>query len=675
MNKTRKLSIGDRRAQFDLFGGATEPFTPNDVSPACEAAENVNEATTNASAMQATTRPSSDLASITLESVSAATSRETDAAHATIQAGTAATKPGARLTLRARLGQHLLSNKPANDNLEAPRAAIYARTSQKSQKLNAETGRPTNYNSPENQVRACEQYADLVGMSVRVRGMDLYKSGKSMFGRDGLAEVLAAIRAGEIDTLIVCELGRLTRDFADAGLIWDILQDNSTKLHIPGMGAIDKGTFMSGAVAADVGINHIGTMTRLALKDNTLKGIVNAPPCYGYRLMPGVPGDRVIHEGEAMVIRWITVQFLNGVPVIEICRQLNRKVEEEKVRLEKGATEAAFWARPEGGLWNPTCVVGTERKPGILRQPLITGLTVSGRTISQLRREGGRKVEEVPEDKWVIGKVSHLAIIGEDAWDAVQQKLDDRRHTGARSKSGPPAPLSAQITCSCGGTMLSMGGKPTYLVCRHAHLKDGHCSRRPVRKDVILDMVHRHAKSVLADAQFVDTALKALQATLADDLKLHSAAVDKAQAARDKVRKDHRSLMDHYTDLVISNVDTEPNFTASLKQRIADMRNELQTCEDAVVAAKGALHLFEGSEKKEALLEEAIATLKNELGPDSVAGIFSPTASQALGMVIDKVVLHHDNDNGELRIVSQGLLPFDETIPLPRRGRPRMKAA
>jgi site-specific DNA recombinase len=85
------------------------------------------------------------------------------------------------------------------------RAAIYARYSSDLQ----------SDNSIADQHALCRKYAERNGLEVVRTYADQAKSGASMFGRDGLLDLMADAKARVFDAIVIESLDRLSRDQAD----------------------------------------------------------------------------------------------------------------------------------------------------------------------------------------------------------------------------------------------------------------------------------------------------------------------------------------------------------------------------------------------------------------------------------------------------------------------------
>jgi DNA invertase Pin-like site-specific DNA recombinase len=89
------------------------------------------------------------------------------------------------------------------------RAVIYARFSTELQ----------NEKSTDDQIALCRAYADRQKIDVIATFEDKARSGASVFGRDGLMQLMDAARQRLFDVVIVEALDRLSRDMEDlAGL-------------------------------------------------------------------------------------------------------------------------------------------------------------------------------------------------------------------------------------------------------------------------------------------------------------------------------------------------------------------------------------------------------------------------------------------------------------------------
>ena len=130
------------------------------------------------------------------------------------------------------------------------------------------------------------RYADQHGFQIVKLHMDAAQSGASIFGRDGLLELLADAKAGKFDAVIVEELDRLSRDMEDLAGIHKRLSFMDIDII-----AVHEGT------ASTVTVGLRGLVGQLFREDNARKvrrglqgkvrsGLSAGGKAYGYRPDP-----------------------------------------------------------------------------------------------------------------------------------------------------------------------------------------------------------------------------------------------------------------------------------------------------------------------------------------------------------------------------------------------------
>src|SRR5689334_6816771 len=191
-------------------------------------------------------------------------------------------------------------------------AAIYARYSSDNQRDE----------SIEDQVELCRRYARQHGWNVtRVYG-DRAASGASAH-RTQYQQLFMDAEERLFDVLICEALDRLGRRLSDVARLHDRLEFRGIELHAVHLGRV---------TAMHVGL--LGTMAQLFLSDlrektrrgqlgRAIAGKIPGGIAFGYRLAPGVRGERQIVDHEADVVRRIFREFVDGRSPRAIARQLN----------------------------------------------------------------------------------------------------------------------------------------------------------------------------------------------------------------------------------------------------------------------------------------------------------------------------------------------------------------
>ena len=234
------------------------------------------------------------------------------------------------------------------------KAAIYARFSSDKQ-----TDR-----SIEDQVALCRAICEREGLIVVAVYDDRAISGASTLNRLGWQRLMRDAKAGKFNVVVAEALDRISRDQEDLAGIHKRLRFANVEIR----------TAQDG-IAGDIHIGVKGLLGSLYLKDLAQKtkrgqaGVVrdgrhNGGRSYGYRPIPGKPGELEIDQGEAAAIRQIFADYLDARSPRDIATALNRK----------------GLPGPRGGVWNASTIGGSRKRlNGILQNELYAGRIVWNR--------------------------------------------------------------------------------------------------------------------------------------------------------------------------------------------------------------------------------------------------------------------------------------------------------
>ena len=357
------------------------------------------------------------------------------------------------------------------------RVAIYARYSSDLQ----------NPSSIEDQVHLC---TDLMRRELHVERpagvfADAAMTGATM-RRPGIVELLAAVEAGLVNTVVAEGLDRLSRDLADIASIYRMLQSRDVSILTAHEGRV-----------TDLHIGFKGTMNAMFLKDlkekvrrahvsRVAQGRVPAGLCYGYRVVKGVvdergnyeTGLRMIHPEESAVVLRIFEEFAAGTIPHQIARGLNND----------GIPS------PAGRTWRCTAILGApSRGQGILNNEMYNGWIVYNRTKRVVDPQTGRaRAVLKPKEDWARRYVPDLQIVTDDLWERVLRRRAERRASPTTGKPrrvrGQPVnkrPLTSLTFCGvCGGEKgIANAGR---YVCNVARFQDQKCSNhRGTREEAL----------------------------------------------------------------------------------------------------------------------------------------------------------------------------------------------
>ena len=331
------------------------------------------------------------------------------------------------------------------------------------------------------------RYAQVNGLDLVGCYSDAAQSGASILGRDGLLQLLADVKLGKIDVVVVEELDRLSRDMEDLAGIHKRLSFAGVEIR-----AVHEG------VASTVTVGLRGLFGQMFREDNArkirrgLSGRVMAGKspggkAFGYRPHPTEKGRLVIVEEEAAIIRQIFLRFAGGESPVQIARAL---------------TEAGAPKPRAARAWQSSTIYGwEERRSGILRNDLYVGRLVWNKMRMMKDPETGRRVSKPnPESEWQVRDVPELRIIDQALWDAVQEKVKPREDLSpadrARMKR-PVRPLSGMLRCAACASGMSVKGKDksgrARIGCTR-HMQSRTC---PAPRTWYLDLVEEHVIGLL----------------------------------------------------------------------------------------------------------------------------------------------------------------------------------
>ncbi|ODM79933.1 recombinase family protein [Bradyrhizobium elkanii] len=328
--------------------------------------------------------------------------------------------------------------------------------------------------SIDDQVTLCEQIARREGYRVIEVFSDRAKSGASMFERDGLLALMTAAKKRAFDGVISESLSRLSRDPEDTAAIFKRLRFNDITIFDQN-GAVTDIHASIGGIVNSMFLKNLADNVRRHHSGRAREGKFPGALTYGYRCIPGKPGEREIDEEQAAIVRRIFAEYADGKPARQIAADLTR-----------GGIPS-----PGGGKhWNhQTFVGGMMGRRGMLGNRLYVGEIVwnSNRTIRN-PETGKRTQRKANPDDQIVTSVPHLRIIDQGLWDRVHALCDQRasrfghdRRVGVRRGQYKDHLLSGMLCCgACGGNMrvYQVTAKGGGRVACAAAIQKGTCAHR-----------------------------------------------------------------------------------------------------------------------------------------------------------------------------------------------------
>ena len=222
--------------------------------------------------------------------------------------------------------------------------------------------------------------------------------------------------AGEraFDVFIAGALDRLSRDQEDLAGIFKRLTFLGIEIRAVHEGKADVVQVGIRGLVGALYLQDLAHKVRRGMAGVLRDGRNPGGKAYGYRPVPGRPGELAIDDEEAEIVRRIFREFTAGASSTEIVAGLNR----DRV------------PPPRGSFWRASAIAGNlKRGYGILLNPIYVGRLVWNRTRFVKDPDTGRRVSRVnPESEWQWQDAPHLRIVDQETFEASQRLKRARAH-------------------------------------------------------------------------------------------------------------------------------------------------------------------------------------------------------------------------------------------------------
>jgi site-specific DNA recombinase len=442
-----------------------------------------------------------------------------------------------------------------------------------------------------------------------------------------LLELTLAAKARKFNAIIVESLDRLSRDQADlAGLF--------KKLKFYG---VDLRTLNEGK-ATDVQIGLRGIVGSMYLKDlgdkvrrhhfgRVREGKVMGIVTYGYRAVPGKPGQREIDPERAAIVRRIFTEYASGVSPRAIALGLTG----DNIPSPNGFKE-----------WSHQSFLGGGGKAGMLRNRLYVGELIYNKSHSIRDPEtGGWSSRDNPETEHLITAVPHLRIIEQPLWDAAQEIREGRAITRA-GRGGIPTRrvvgrsdrlLAGLLRCgACHGHMILSGSSRgiQFVACAAAHNRSGCAHRKAYIMNMLQQVVFDSMHAQLTAPEFIKEQARAYV--------LEFARLEKENSSeRLTVERQRNKIMVQIDRLVAAISDSDeplPALLASLKVK----ETERVGLEERIRLLGAETNVTTLHPQALAAFGKGIESLRDKLAIDVLES--SPACRMAFRNVVDSIVVH-----------------------------------
>ena len=459
------------------------------------------------------------------------------------------------------------------------RCAIYTRKS-------TDENLDSDFNSLDAQREAGENYiqsqAQEGWVALPTRYDDGAYSGANL-DRPALQRLLADVRAGRVDTIVVYKIDRLSRSLLDfTRLVEDLKQHDVSLVAVTqqfntttSMGTLTLNILLSFAqFERELSAERI--RDKIAAEKRRGRYLGGVPPL-GY----DVDRERkllLVNPEEAGLVRLIFRRYLQMGSVVALVKELN-----EEGRTTKSWTTKKGKFRP-GVAWNKKHVYR------LLTNPTYIGLITH-------------------KDKTYPGQ--HEAIIEKPLWDEVQAKLTEngsQRSRANATRSKTPAMLKGVIRCGHCGTSMGItfarknGRTYRYYLCDRAN-KNGYdaCPVKSVPAGDVEKAVMMQVRRVFQAPEILVEALTSIQKREVDDR-------GRLAAERDSLQKEIATTKANAQRLIASHLGGDDAGTF-VSEEIARMERTVEDLNRKLQMATAELDMIERSPTTEARLLKEIQVL------------------------------------------------------------------
>ena len=372
----------------------------------------------------------------------------------------------------------------------------------------------------------------------------------SNFDRPSFKAMMADVRSGKINCIVVKDLSRFGRDHLEAGEYierifpflgvrfiaindhYDSLHRNpeSDELVIPFKNLINE------AYCRDTSIK-----VRSQLEIKRQRGdFIGSFAVFGYKKDPSDHHKLIVDEFAANVVRDIFHWKLNGIGIIEIANRLNAQgiPTPLEYKTQQGMKYNTPFRVKSESVWSAKMVLR------ILQNPVYIGTLEQGRVTTPSYKV--KRLINKPREEWAVIENCHEAIIDSFDFDTIQKVLSLDTHTGIPGQAVDK--FGGMAYCGeCGAPMVrktipSGKRKYVYYVCSaHKTHKTcySHSLRDSVLDEIVLESVREHIKEVVGLSEMLG---------LIDMARLQQVSMRKLQERLNKKRDE----VDYYQKLVRS---------------------------------------------------------------------------------------------------------------------------
>lgn len=396
-------------------------------------------------------------------------------------------------------------------SMEKAQAAIYCRLSQDDGSL-GESG------SIQTQKAILTQYCQEHHMEIVDCYCDDGWSGTN-FDRPAFQRMIGDIEAGRVNTVIVKDLSRFGREYAQMGLYIEHYFEEKGVRFLSLAENIDSSQGLNNLVLPFTNVinslyaRQASEKTKAAHRARAKNGMfLGSRAPYGYQKDPSDRHHLIVDPEAAEVVKEIFRMFADGIGYVRMTKILReRNILNPQAYFNQNNPDyykhSDYWRKPFD--WHATSV------RAILNNPVYLGKLTFGKT----KTKGFFDKRRVPteESDWIVVEHTHEPLVSQELWDTVHQMMKARRRENG---SGHVQPFAGLVKCAGCGSSLNASydkkkGKYTGFSCWvYKNYGKQRCTSHAIGwqtlNRLVLEDIRRNAQvAKLAAARYVGVLLRA----------------------------------------------------------------------------------------------------------------------------------------------------------------------
>ena len=447
------------------------------------------------------------------------------------------------------------------------------------------------------------------------------------FERPQFQKMMEAVKAGEINCIIVKDLSRFGREYIDAGRYIEkifpqlgvrfiAVNDNYDSLNFSTSDSliVPIKNFLNDSYCRDISIK---VRSNFESRRRNGEFVSNYTP-YGYLRSPNDKRQLVIDEAAGEVVRDIFRWKVEGMSPVTIAEKLNLRgvLSPSEHKRSIGINYKTAFQTNARSKWSPKTVIR------ILTNEVYTGVLIQGKRTTPNYKVKHTIVKD--EQDWSRIEHAHEPIIQVREFELVQKLMqeDSRRASG----SDTVYPLSGRVYCGTCGALAKRysvtynGSKYAYYTCPNT-TKEGSCEKRRISEkeleNTVLTLLQSEIKLVLnmerALSQIKELAWEHREITRLDK------AIEVKMAEAEKCRTMKVSIYEDLQEGLISQeefLQMKEGYSqqiSEIEQDIGKLKKERAMIQEGVADRSGWLSQFRKYQNLPSLSRAAVVNLVDQI--------------------------------------------------------------